>query len=1049
MTTDRFFPRRLESLAISLVTALSLAACGGGGSDTENNSPATTDSATSATSATNSQIEVVSSASQSSEQHSSALSQTSNSALVVRARGALLNNTGPIIQVVVNGQVVASTEVRATAYQDYSFSIPSMSKGGTIDIVYTNDQISGGVDRNLWLQSITVDGAVTASTAAGVVYDQGVGTAAFDGLNVLPGQEGMFWNGAMRFKFIDNSYAISSTGYFVDQVGGSDGNPGTQALPWKTLAKVASSARVQPGQGIYLRCGQTWRESLTLNATQLADGTVISGYGAACATSKAVISGADDFSSGWTKSGTIWSRSVPAGTPKISRLFVNGVAQMTARWPNKPASGEGYALVASNATSSTNAIKVAPGDLAALSGRDLSNAVVNVRDIAWNIETFAISAYDSAAGSLKLNGTATYSIDPGEGYVLQDKLWMLDAPGEFFHDTAANKLYLYPSDSAAQANLNGQLVEGSVRDTPVSLSQRASLTVTALAARMGRVNGVTLTDVPGAIVDTIESSNNAGAGISLTQDVTKPAPTVRNSSFAGNWSYGIDARYAGAATISGNLVTDTGTIGNPGWSAAAIQGGDGANISTNMVNGSAYHGIRFSGTGKSVVHGNTVTNYCLRLSDCGGIYTWNGPKATGANQASTVDNNQVLAAKPNTDGAAGPGITVVAGIMLDDFSYGVTVRSNMAYGMPVGISVHNGSHNTLDSNRVWLATQTGICASMDQNDSDWMTSNVFKYNQIVPLKTAVNQFPAPPTFSEAYPIWFFDNLSGGSSITTGSNQFIGNQVVRLDGNLDDVHIWIRSNTSDTKLSSKQWVSFNPADAPTLLPMTFALYSLVLGPELVPGGSFDNGIGNWASYFNPAGSGGSLKSDSGKAGCTGNCITLTAGTNTDYAASPAFTMKANTQYLYSYTATLGGNATIRYPYVSQMASPWGSMAATGYTSSVSLIGTTGQVINYQAFFTAVSGDQARVNLQLSTLHVPVTFDNVSVKEITGDAFSSTSDWAVVAYAPVTSPTTVTCASLGWGNSCSVTAPDGTAIALPQTLAAGTSQLYLRADSAWRR
>src|SRR5262249_51039634 len=51
--------------------------------------------------------------------------------------------------------------------------------------------------------------------------------------------------------------------YYVDGTAGSDANPGTQALPWKTLAKVGA-ATLRPGQAVGLRRGQVWRESLIL-----------------------------------------------------------------------------------------------------------------------------------------------------------------------------------------------------------------------------------------------------------------------------------------------------------------------------------------------------------------------------------------------------------------------------------------------------------------------------------------------------------------------------------------------------------------------------------------------------------------------------------------------------------------------------------------------------------------------------------------------------------------------------------------------------------------
>src|SRR4030095_6204691 len=46
--------------------------------------------------------------------------------------------------------------------------------------------------------------------------------------------------------------------YYVSSSSGSDANPGTQASPWKTLAKVSSASPLfKPGDSILLKGGDT------------------------------------------------------------------------------------------------------------------------------------------------------------------------------------------------------------------------------------------------------------------------------------------------------------------------------------------------------------------------------------------------------------------------------------------------------------------------------------------------------------------------------------------------------------------------------------------------------------------------------------------------------------------------------------------------------------------------------------------------------------------------------------------------------------------------
>ena len=113
-------------------------------------------------------------------------------------------------------------------------------------------------------------------------------------------------------------------------------------------------------------------------AAQLVDSSTVAGYGADCASRKAVISGADDFSAGWTKSGSVWSRSLPAGTPKITQLFVDGQPMQTARWPDAAAGGRQHALAGAASATGTQVALLA-ADRTALAGRDVAGATALLR----------------------------------------------------------------------------------------------------------------------------------------------------------------------------------------------------------------------------------------------------------------------------------------------------------------------------------------------------------------------------------------------------------------------------------------------------------------------------------------------------------------------------------------------------------------------------------------------------------------------------------------------------------------------------------------------
>lgn len=123
------------------------------------------------------------------------------STLIVNARATLLNNLGPVMTVLVDGVQVGQVEVRSATFADHQFTVPSLRAGSKVDVVFTNDGTGSGQDRNLFVAYVKAGETSLAPTAVGTTYDRGAGAKAFDGIDVIPGQSGMYWNGALRMTW--------------------------------------------------------------------------------------------------------------------------------------------------------------------------------------------------------------------------------------------------------------------------------------------------------------------------------------------------------------------------------------------------------------------------------------------------------------------------------------------------------------------------------------------------------------------------------------------------------------------------------------------------------------------------------------------------------------------------------------------------------------------------------------------------------------------------------------------------------------------------------
>ena len=857
----------------------------------------------------------------------------------------------------------------------------------------------------------------------------------------------------------DASKAAAAPGFYVDALLGKDSNPGSIEQPWATLSR-ASGMSLQAGQGLYLRCGRIWRESLELGANQLVDGSVVAGYGVECATQKAVISGADDFSSGWTLSGNVWSRSLSPNTPKISQLFVNGQALRTAQWPNAPTDGTVQRARAASVlksplltTSRINQDLVLEStDSATPVGTDLIGATVQLRTQSWLIESRRVTK--QSGSSIQLDAATDWNLQTGQGLVLQDKLWMLDGLGEFFHDTVTQRLYLIAPTSAASFDLNSATVEGSVRDVALALSQRTSLDIRDLALRAARIDGLRVTNAPQAQLSRLEASDNLDAGIRLAQwaplAASVPGPTISDSLVSGNGQYGLDALHVDKVQVKRVRAFATGTgFQHQAHAAAAIAVGNGARVESNVVDDAAYIGIRFGSLGGSVVAGNTVTRFCRRLADCGGIYTWTGRALASRTTTFVVENNRIVGS--GLLGMLTDDDDIVAGIYIDDFSNGARVRGNVVHDTHFSVFVHNASNVQVDGNRLWLPTKAAIAAIMDQAGGDWMSGNSYTNNELVPLVVASVESGKLPAFKVSQAVWFQHAQAGEAALAIGKNTFSGNQVVQLQGSLQ-AHAWLRLPTGDRYVDATKWRVLNPLDGAVRRPALFAPLNLELGPELVGDASFANGLATWGHYNDPAGHGFSLQALAAAPGCANACMRLTSGTPVDLLGSQTFQMRPNAVHVYRWSAAMPATAgaTVGAPYIGRASTPWDVMSdERGFVGYLRRGGQAGEVVDYESFFVAKSNVAARINIQLETLRTPVTFKHASVREVVGATPARNADWVALASAPPDAGRTVGCADLGWPAGCSVIGLDGTAMALPLTLPAGTDRLVLRADSNFRR
>ncbi len=123
------------------------------------------------------------------------------SEVTVRGAASLAGGVGAQMELRINGVLVGGRMVTSPVVADIVFATPSVMAGDRIDLVFTNDLMLNGKDRNLFIESVTVRGVLIPATAAGVVIDPGAGAQAFDDVGVIAAATyggWVPWNGALR-----------------------------------------------------------------------------------------------------------------------------------------------------------------------------------------------------------------------------------------------------------------------------------------------------------------------------------------------------------------------------------------------------------------------------------------------------------------------------------------------------------------------------------------------------------------------------------------------------------------------------------------------------------------------------------------------------------------------------------------------------------------------------------------------------------------------------------------------------------------------------------
>jgi parallel beta-helix repeat protein len=493
----------------------------------------------------------------------------------------------------------------------------------------------------------------------------------------------------------DQTVGTNSTGdtYYIDSIGGSDSNVGTSTnQAWKTIAKVNGSTFV-PGDHIVFKRGDTWREQLTIPSSGTAnDPITFDAYGTGASPT---ISGANTVT-GWSHySGNIYVANV-GSIAMPTQLYMDGTFYDMAHYPNS-----GFLTATNDSSDNTSVID----SNLALTSDQIVGATIATKPLSWFISTTTVASYDSSTHTITTlapvdSQSPSQKMTAGYSFYLQNKLWMLDSPGEWYYDSSSGNLYLW---TAGSDDPNSHTVEISNRSSSIVDDGNNYVTIQNLATADANHFDVSISNANNVALNGLDISG----GVNGIYSNNISYSTIENSSILDTLAEGMLIN-GNNIDISNNSTDNAGNVGvSPQYSHGSVYlNGWNSIIDANTIDNSGFNGIAFSP--QNTIENNVINNSCLVLDDCGGLYTFNGDNSNYA--GSSIIGNIVTNSIGNFAGTPVTN-TQANGIYLDDLSRGFTVKNNITYNTDLGFYIHSGHANTLTGNSAYGARVAGLLIS--------------------------------------------------------------------------------------------------------------------------------------------------------------------------------------------------------------------------------------------------------------------------------------------------------------------------------------------------
>lgn len=360
-----------------------------------------------------------------------------------------------------------------------------------------------------------------------------------------------------------------------------------------------------------------------------------------------------------------------------------------------------------------------------------------------------------------------YGIKAGQRYRFVNVLEELDAPGEYYIDRAAMRVYFYPPASGFQNFTSLSAVNEGV----VKIADCQYVTFQGFTVRNGRSNGVEIHRGAYNTLTNLEVTNMGMDGVRLYygHDNTLKDSHIYNIGESCVLERGGDrlTLTAGNHRVLNNEMHDYAQVCRSAKPAVRVEG-CGNLIANNTIYRAPGMGIWIFGN-NHVIEKNYLRYLCWDNDDAGAIYCGQDPTNLG-----NVVRYNLIEDLPRRKATRFD--DKIVGIYLDDISSGFEIYGNIFRRVHLGMQIGGGRYNTVANNLF------ENCTSGIQVDNRGMSYKAYLFETgIIPNRVAAVGLDRNP-YASAYPLmanFMSDEPQKCKGIRLEKNLFVGGTALLI------------------------------------------------------------------------------------------------------------------------------------------------------------------------------------------------------------------------------------------------------------------------------